>query len=197
MTSSHTVTTLPRVLNLHLQPSPPHIIWMRGRMSLLSSIHLWNALLLSHHFLYLQLMFPLLQLIKSPLPLCPIWIRGRPLLQLHLPPWHPLLLHLPCLPLYVSNPVFHHLTLPRFSPRPFTCSVLDAVAIVFLLTNFCCILFYVNNLSVCLLLRYCNLLIQTSHSPDLNQGKVSGEGQTGHRLGVTHPGTASTTALAR
>jgi len=163
MTSSHTVTTLLRVLKLHLQPSPLHILWMRGRMSLLSSILLWNALLLTHCFLYLQLMFPLLQLTKAPLPLCPIWIRGRLLLQLHLlVPWHPLLLHLPCLPLCVSNQGFHHLTLPRFCPRPFTCSVLDAVATMFLLTNLCCLLFCGNNLSVCLLLCYCILLIQTS-----------------------------------
>jgi len=197
MTSSHTANTLPRVLNLHLQLSPPHILWMRGRMSLLFSIHLLNALLLTHCFLHLQLMFPLPQLIKSPLPLCPIWIMGRPLLQLHLLPWHPLLVHLQCLPLYVSNQDFHCLTLPRFSPRPFTCSVMDAVATVFLLTNLCCVLFCGTNSNVCLLLCYLIYLIQTSYDPILNQGKVPGEGQTCHRLGVTHPGTASTTALAR
>jgi len=61
----------------------------------------------------------------------------------------------------------------------------------------CCILFCVNKLSVCLLLRYCILLIQTSHWPYLNPGKVSGKGQAGHWLGVTHLCTASTTAVAR
>jgi len=162
MTSSQTVTALPCVFNLHLQLSPLHILWMRGRMSLLSTIDIWNALVLTHCFLHLQLMFPLLQLIKSPLPLCPLWIRGRPLLQLHLTPWHPLLLHLPCLPLCVFNQVFHHSTLARLSPRPFTCSVLDAMTTVFLLTNLCCILFCGDNLSVCPLLCYRIPLIQTS-----------------------------------
>jgi len=72
---------------------------------------------------------------------------------------------MPTVPLCVSNQIFHHLSLPRFSPRLFICSVtsvLDAMATVFL-TNHCCILFCGDNLSVCPLLRYPILLIQTSH----------------------------------
>jgi len=180
MTSSHTVTTLPCVLNLRLQLSPPHILWIRGRTSLLSSILNWNALLLTHCFLHVSLMSPLLQLTKFPLPLCAIWSSGRQLLQLPLPPWHPLLLHLPCPPLYVSNQVFHCLTLPQFCPRPFICSVLDAMATVFLLTNLCCILFCGDNVRVCPLFSLSHSFDPNLHWPDLNQGKVSGKGQTGH-----------------
>jgi len=88
-------------------------------------------------------------------------------------------MHLPCLPLCVSIQDFCCSSLPRFSPRPFTCSVLDATATMSPLTKLTLHFFHGNNLSVCLPLCHGILLIQISHWPPLNQRKVSTEAQTG------------------